>query len=200
MEKSIYGEQNITEEKKSVRKTALALRDSMPSAIMEEKSGQIMNFLFAAEEYCRADVILTYVNYQSEVMTECLIEHAAAEDKRIFAPKVTGNEMDFYRIAGMGNLIKGYRGIREPDGGEVFSRNTGYALMVMPGVVFDINRHRIGYGKGFYDRYLKRLDDLRIHIHTAALCYECQLFREIPYEIHDRKPDMIITEKRVIKG
>lgn len=202
MEKSINGEQNITnitEEKKRIRKTVLALRDGMPSAILEKKSSRIMKFLFAADEYRMADVILTYVNYQSEVITKSLIERALADGRQVFAPKVTGNEMDFYRIAGMENLTKGYRGIREPDGGEIFSRDAGYVLMVMPGVVFDKNRHRIGYGKGFYDRYLERLTDADINMHTAALCYECQMLSEIPYEMHDRKPDMIITEERVVK-
>lgn len=200
MGKSIYSEQNIIDEKKRIRKTVLALRDDMPSAILEEKSSQIMKFLFSEKAYQGADVILTYVNYQSEVITTALIERALTDGKQVFAPKVTGTEMDFYRIGGMESLTKGYRGIREPSGGEVFTKNTGSVLMVMPGVVFDINRHRIGYGKGFYDRYLERLADSGVNIHTAALCYECQMFGEIPYEIHDRKPDMIITEKRVIKG
>ncbi len=204
MEKNMGSKQNITDEKRRIRKNVLALRDAMTPAVREEKSFRIIKRLFTTEEYRSANVILTYVSYQSEVITNTLIEHSLADRKLVFAPKVVENDMDFYRITGMSSLAEGYRGILEPTGDEkvfcekIFTENSKNALMIMPGAVFDEKRHRIGYGKGFYDRYLLRMEELGITIYTVALCFECQVLQNIPYGIHDRKPDFVLTEKRLI--
>ena len=208
MAKNMSSKQNITDEKRCIRKNMLALRDAMAPAIRMEKSSRIVKTLLSTEAYRSADVILTYVNYQSEVITTALIERVLADRKLVFAPKVEENDMNFYRITGMKCLKEGYRGILEPSGDEIFSEkiscgkiscgNSKNTLMIMPGVVFDEKRHRIGYGKGFYDRYLMRMEELGITIHTLALCFECQVLQNIPYGIHDRKPDFVLTEKRLI--
>ena len=203
MEKNMGSKQNITDEKRRIRKNVLALRDAMTPAVRTEKSSRILKKLFTTEAYRSADVILTYVNYQSEVITIDLIKRALADRKLVFAPKVAGDEMDFYRIAGMSSLAEGYRGILEPSGNEIFckkilSKNLKNTMIIMPGAVFDEKRHRIGYGKGFYDRYLMRMEKLGITIHTLALCFECQVLQNIPYGMHDRKPDFVLTEKRLI--
>ena len=203
MEKNMGSKQNITDEKRRIRKNVLTLRDAMTAAVRTEKSSRIIKKLFTTEAYRSADVILTYVNYQSEVITTALIERALADRKFVFAPKVEENDMDFCRITGMKCLEEGYRGILEPSGNEIFCEkiireNSKNTLMIMPGVVFDEKRHRIGYGKGFYDRYLMRMEELGITIHTLALCFECQMLQNIPYGIHDRKPDFVLTEKRLI--
>ncbi len=203
MERNMGSKQNITDEKRRIRKNVLALRDVMTPAVRTEKSSRITKKLFTTEAYRSADVILTYVNYQSEVITTALIERALTDRKLVFAPKVEENDMDFYRITGMNCLAEGYRGILEPSGDEIFSEkifsgNSKNILMIMPGTVFDEKRHRIGYGKGFYDRYLMRMEELGIAVHTLALCFECQVLQNIPYGIHDRKPDFVLTEKRLI--
>ena len=209
MGKSMDGSQNITDEKRRIRKNVLALRDAMTPAVRTEKSTRIIKRLFSTEAYRSADVILTYVNYQSEVITTALIKRALADRKLVFAPKVAGDDMDFCRITGMSSLTEGYRGILEPSGNEIFNEkifsekifceNSKNTLMIMPGAVFDEKRHRIGYGKGFYDRYLMRMEQLGITIHTLALCFECQVLQNIPYGMHDRKPDYVLTEKRLIR-
>lgn len=199
MGKNMGSKQNITDEKRRIRKNVLALRDAMTPAVRTEKSSRIIKKLFTTEAYRSADVILTYVNYQSEVITTALIKRALTDRKLVFVPKVAGDDMDFYRIAGMSSLAEGYRGILEPSGDEkIFCENSKKTLMIMPGAVFDEKRHRIGYGKGFYDRYLMRMEELGITIHTLALCFECQVLRNIPYGMHDRKPDFVLTEKRLI--
>lgn len=200
MGQNISGRQNIADEKRRIRKNILSMRDAMTPDVLAEKSVRIINSVLMTEEYRRADVLLTYVNYQSEVITTSLIEHSLADKKSVFTPKVIENDMDFYRISGMESLTKGYRGILEPTGNEIFEKSNAYTLMIMPGAVFDEKCHRIGYGKGFYDRYLMRMKNLHIDIHTMALCFDCQVLCLIPYERHDRKPELIITEKRTIKG
>ena len=114
---------------------------------------------------CReAQIILAYAGYRSEVDTLPLIRQALTAGKIVFAPKVAGEEMEFWQISSVGDLHDGYRGIPEPEErmalpewlqrqGETVCK----AMMWMPGAVFDRERHRIGYGKGFYDRYLARL-------------------------------------------
>lgn len=187
------------EEKRKLRKQILSLRDAMPAEAREEKSSRITEMLVSMPLYRESDVVLTYVNYRSEVNTTDLVNRVLADGKRVFAPKVSGETMEFYQLTGTGDLQEGYRGIREPVTGRIFDAetDTGHTLMLMPGAVFDEKCHRIGYGKGFYDRYLKRISEMGISVHTLALCYECQVLPEIPYEKHDIRPQMILTETRL---
>lgn len=187
--------------KKKIRRQILSLRDQIPPALREEKSLLIAQTLFSMQCYQQADVLLVYVDYQSEVVTAGIIDKALAEGKQVFVPKVTGDDMEFYRIFDRTSLVEGYRGIREPSDGQIFSvgpdqnRDQGTVpLMLMPGTVFDRARHRIGYGKGFYDRYLHRLTQAGMKIYTAALCFACQVVGQVPHEAHDIRPDMVVTE------
>lgn len=192
----------VAEEKKTLRKQALALRNKLSEEERHKKSGRIIQTLSSLDCYKHSDIILTYVEYLSEVSTTPCIKRALSENKQIFVPKVTGKDMDFYRIGSLSQLSEGYKGIREPwDITTPFTGGGDYdkadVLMLMPGAVFDRFHHRIGYGMGFYDRYLEYLYTSGISVYTAALCYECQMFSEIPYDIHDRYPDIIITEERI---
>lgn len=187
------------EEKKQLRKQILAQRNAMPLKVRKEKSRKIMETLFAMPFYRESDNILTYVNYQSEVDTTDLVNKAFADKKQVFAPKVSGETMEFYQLIGTDSLKEGYKGIREPVSGPVFGAetDTGHTLMLMPGAVFDENCCRIGYGKGFYDRYLNHMAETGILIYTLALCFECQVLPQIPSEIHDIRPQMILTERKL---
>lgn len=213
----------MAEEKKNIRKRILSLRNEIPIKLREEKSNKILQKLYGLELYKKTEVMLTYVDYQSEVITTPLIARALSENKKIFTPKVCiekmeseetePEEMEFYRITGMKDLAEGYKGIREPICGESFLEGNGSykasikkdsmeiadVLMVIPGVAFDQVGHRIGYGKGFYDRYLKRLAEAGIKAYKIALCYECQMISGVPYENHDIIMDMVITENGIFK-
>jgi len=117
-------------------------------------------------------------------------------------PKVMGDDMAFYRIQSESELLEGYRGIREPAANPetLFEVNQGEKIFVLlPGAVFDKEGGRIGYGKGFYDRFLHNLekeidiDDLC----KMAVAFECQIVEEgrIEKQIHDISPDYLVTEK-----
>ena len=201
--------------KKAVRKKVLALRDSISAEDRARYDASIREIVTSLAEYCEAEAVLAYVSYKSEVDTMTLIQQALEDGKCVFAPKVAGNEMEFWQITAMEDLQEGYRGIREPVQSVSFPnwvKEGCKVMMWMPGVVFDRERHRIGYGGGFYDRYLNRLSQLlkqtasteqpmphseRFTLTTAALAYECQVLEQIPYEEHDVKPDMLITEQGV---
>lgn len=191
---------STADEKKRLRHEILSIRNAMPKQERQGKSGQIMNTVYSMEVYRAADVILAYADYQSEVMTLALIENALIEGKKVFCPKVMGDDMDFYRINSLEELVPGYKGIREPVSGRDFlggANAFGRPLALMPGVAFDKDCHRLGYGKGFYDRYMTRLSEKGIDAYKLGLGYECQMVHEVPYEAHDIKLDMVVTENNV---
>ena len=150
--------------------------------------------------YREAQALLTYVSFRSEVDTLSLIEQAFADGKAVFAPRVAGREMDFFRIEGLCDLAEGYQSILEPKSHitEVYASSVGKAVMCMPGAAFDRAHHRIGYGGGYYDRYLSKLSrQAKDTICTAALAYDCQILREIPWDSHDICPGWIFTETEI---
>lgn len=209
---------DLADEKKRLRRETLLKRNAMPYKLRWEKSDGIMQLLYGTELYKDAELILTYVDYQSEVMTLPFIEKALIDGKNVFCPRVFGNEMEFYRINSVGELKEGYKGIYEPVSGERFldiavsQKNTSIQkieasqeiacgiprpLMLVPGAVFDKRCHRIGYGKGFYDRYLTRLSENGIRLSTIGLGYEEQIINEVPCEIYDVSLDMVLTETAI---
>lgn len=200
--------------KREIRKKILAVRDAIPMIDRMLYDKKIREIVTGMEEYREAEVILAYASYKSEVDTMLLIQQALEDGKYVFAPKVLGNEMEFWQISSLEDLREGYRGIREPVQGVSFpdwiKSHICKVMMWMPGVVFDRERHRIGYGGGFYDRYFNRLlqqseqtasedqtrkQSGRFVLTTVALAYSCQVLEQIPFEEHDVKPDLLITEQ-----
>ncbi len=192
----------MMETKKEIRRRILSARDQIPSEDRKRLSEKIKEQMLLCPAYCEAEVILAYVSYRSEVDTIELIKQAVADGKRVFAPKVHGDDMEFWQIDSMGDLQSGYQGIPEPIERVPFTayrkeHRDGKTLMWMPGAVFDVQRHRIGYGKGFYDRYLESLGkdaDIEGKLTTIALAYHCQVLAQIPNEPHDYRPDYLLTE------
>ena len=201
--------------KGDIRKKVLAVRDAITAADKAQYDAYIREIVTGMKEYREAEAVLAYVSYKSEVDTMALIQQALADRKNVFAPKVSGSEMEFWQISSLEDLQEGYRGILEPVQDVSFLdwvREGCKVMMWIPGAAFDRERHRIGYGGGFYDRYLNRLlqrleqtvpteqpmpHSERFTLTTAALAYECQVLEQIPYEEHDVKPDMLITEQGV---
>ncbi|MBE5883192.1 MAG: 5-formyltetrahydrofolate cyclo-ligase [Lachnospiraceae bacterium] len=181
-------------DKKVLRRQILAARD----ALSEEERKRAA--LFLTERICghqwfyMADTVLTFVSYGSEIDTTDILREALAKGKKVYAPKVTGQDMVFYRICSEKDLVLGYKGIREPVGDtEPFLYDptaTDRVLMLMPGAVFDLQKNRIGYGKGFYDRYLADKEELRLK--TIAVGFQCQMVEELPANDWDIKPYQVI--------
>lgn len=185
-------------DKKTVRKEILSLRDSLSGN--ERKRGDILvtEKILGHQWYYGAEYLLLFASYGSEIDTRMILEDGLKKGKKVYLPKVVGNDMYFYRITGYEDLTEGYRGIPEPKGNtecflnqseeEKFQDAEGKTLMIMPGVAFDNNRRRIGYGGGFYDRYLAD----KPWIHTIAIGYKCQMLSEIPTQETDIRPGQII--------
>lgn len=230
------------ETKARIRQRMLALRDAMQIQERKGKSAKIMARVTETLWYKEADILLTYISYRSEVDTESLIQNAFAEGKKVYCPRVEGEGMNFYEILSSEELEEGYRGIKEPQGRDErrfqLDKSQGKkCLMILPGSAFDEEGNRIGYGKGYYDRYLEKSSGYQERsngsrerssgrcqgkndsgceksngsqypksgnkgypfIKTIGVCFACQLLREIPADIHDKRVDMVITETECVE-
>ena len=181
------------EEKKQIRKQIFAARKAHTDAQIEEWSRMIADRVTTLPEYKDAKRILAYADYNHEVMTGFIIEAAWRDGKEVAVPKVVGQDMVFYKLTDFAQLEKGYFGIPEPARGEIVQWED--AMMVMPGVAFDKENHRVGYGGGFYDKYLNRYgadDFLKI-----GICYDFQMqkYDTIKMEENDVKVDMTVTDR-----
>ncbi|MGL4848689.1 MAG: 5-formyltetrahydrofolate cyclo-ligase [Clostridium sp.] len=181
-------------DKAELRKSMLYKRNLISA---EEKSvfdERIIEAFLNLENYKKANNICIYVNYGSEINTKKIIEKALDEEKSVFVPRIKKNrEMEFIKIDSIEELEKNKIGILEPKK-EFTEKVEKIELLVLPGLAFDLNGGRIGYGGGYYDRYLDNKDILKI-----ALSYELQILNEIPMEEHDIKYDYLITEKRIVR-
>ena len=188
-------------EKKEIRLQALEKRDALSRSEIEENSRIIMEKLTGLRKYREADNILCYASMRSEVDTGDILLDAIGCGKKVFCPKVTdraGGIMKFVRIYRIEDLDEGYFGIREPaigEDSELFKDGSDEeTVVIMPGVAFDEDRDRIGYNGGFYDRFLSGKN----MYFKVAIAFDCQVMRKtIPSGIHDIKPDILITEKRI---
>ena len=143
------------EEKQAIRKQIFAARKACTDQQIEDLSRMITKRVAALPEFCQAERIMAYADYNHEVMTGFLIEEAWKSGKEVAVPKVVGKDMVFYKLTDFKQLAPGYFGIPEPSQGEIV--HWDQALMIMPGVAFDRKNNRVGYGGGFYDRFLERI-------------------------------------------
>ena len=174
-------------DKKALRASIRARKRAMTEAQIEEKS-RLLGELFAASDLYRdAKTIYGYLPYNQEVRTVPMLERALADGKRVAVPKVYGEEMKFIYLTDLSQVAKGYAGIPEPIGdGPVAEDPT--ALVLMPGLAFDPEGHRIGYGGGFYDKFLVAEPGHP----TLALCYDFQMLPKLETEEFDIPVDCVL--------
>lgn len=182
--------------KKEIRREILARRDGMDARERQMASLKVADRIIGHQWFYQAQHVLTFVSYGSEIDTTEIINEALKKGKKVYVPKVEGDVMHFYRICALAELQEGYKGILEPDGSteryeeEARLANKERALMLMPGAAFDKYRNRIGYGKGFYDKYLADKADLCNY--TIGIGFVCQMVEEIPAEETDIRPYQVI--------
>lgn len=181
------------EEKRILRKHFLALREGMPFEEAEEKSRRILSRLTAHPLYRDCSCLYTYADVRNEVRTGPLIRRALAEGRSVAVPRTEGTRMTFRYITDPKELVPGRFGILEPDSA-CEEADAEDALFILPGVAFDEKGGRLGYGGGFYDRYLA---DHPTHP-CAALAYDFQITKELPTEPFDLRVPRIFTETAFI--
>lgn len=189
-------EQGIEEEKNALREKARWKRSLV---CRKKKDPAVAVRLFCTESFKEAETVFVYVSFRDEVDTHGIIEKAWEDGKKVACPRVTKQGMVFHLTTSWQDFERGYMGILEPNAAlPVAVPEPGKRqLMIMPGLAFDGACRRLGYGGGYYDRYL---ETRRGMIPTAALAYTEQLFEKLPAAEWDFRPDMVITEEGIIYG
>ena len=181
------------QQKKELRREISRLRKAHTDEEIHRMSLAVKEQVLGLMEYQRAETLYAYMDYKHEVKTRDLIRCAWAQGKKVAVPKVLGQEMRFFYITSFeADLEEGSFGIQEPK--EDAPAGDEDALLLMPGVVFDLQRHRVGYGGGFYDRFLEQHPGLT----TVALAFEFQVREEVPFEEFDILPAKVVTERRIL--
>jgi 5-formyltetrahydrofolate cyclo-ligase len=183
--------------KKDIRKKIIEYRDSIDSNVRKQWDENIFNKLINSELYKKAHTIFSFVSFKSEVDTHNIIKHAIKNGKTICVPKIESKQkgIEIFKIRDFTQLKKGYFDILEPDETCPAADSSEIDLILMPGVAFDKLGGRIGYGAGFYDRFLS---NMKKRADKIALAYDFQLLDSIPMDEHDVSIDGIITEKGII--
>ncbi|MBN1298589.1 MAG: 5-formyltetrahydrofolate cyclo-ligase [Actinobacteria bacterium] len=185
-----------SEEKKQIRQAIQEKRNSMEKETRLAFSEEIANKFLALQQYRDTRSILIFYPFRSEADSTFIIKRALKEGKKIILPKVKGKELELYYINDTGSqLEKSRMGIMEPvDNLCSKAAVEDVDIAVIPGLCFDKNMNRLGFGGGFFDRLIPMLP---ANIKKIAICFDLQVLDNIPVEKHDKKIDMIITEKSI---
>ncbi len=183
-----------SEQKRILRRKVKKIREGLSIQSIEQMSNVISDKIRTLVEFENADAVFLYMDLPGEVQMRRLTEICLKARKRVAVPRIEGRQMHFYGIESFGHLVTGRMNILEPDPDYCPCMDKEEnALMVLPGLAFDRALHRVGYGGGFYDRYLS---EHRKHC-TVAAAFECQIFDAVPFDERDIRPQMLVTEKEV---
>ena len=208
--------------KNEIRKEILNIRNNLNAEIAEQKSRIIIDKIKYTEEYKNSKSIMVYMDFKNEVSTKAFITEALAEGKKVIIPYTNTEKIQIIpvEINSLDDLVLCKFGYLEP---KKEALNNPYdiekiELIIVPGVAFDKRKNRIGFGKGYYDKFLrnrnayeknstenlnaKEINEAALVKETIlakafALAYEFQVFEEIPAEEHDIKMDKIFTEENI---
>ncbi len=165
----------------------LNTRDMFSKDMLISLSNVIQYRVLLLDEFKASKIIGAYYPIGSEVKIDKILEYAL-KYKILTLPKVK-EEIIFVNVNNLARLSKGRYGILEPIDDTIIKPD----LIIVPGVVFDEQGYRIGYGKGYYDRYL-----MKSKCYSIGVAYDFQVLRDIPHDMHDIKLDKIVTDKRII--
>jgi 5-formyltetrahydrofolate cyclo-ligase len=183
-------------DKQTLRSKQKALLSSLERNIYEHKSYIVANKLFNTEEWKNSRTIAITVSNSPEVDTWNIIKRGWEEGKRVAVPKCVPqeNRLDFYYIESFDELEKVYFGLFEPDPSKtMLSKKEEIALVIVPGLAFMRNGYRLGFGGGYYDRFLENFEGS-----TVALAFREQIVEEVPIESYDLPVEKIISEGEII--
>ncbi len=179
--------------KKKLRDQVRAKRDALAPIERKKRSEIIVRKFFLIEDYRKSTNILLYYPFRSEIDTTIIIKRALRDGKKVILPRVGTRGLELFFIDDISlQLEKGSYGIMEPIPGSCgIAKTADIDLVIVPGVSFDKKLNRLGYGGGFYDRLLQKINR---KVHKISLCFEMQISEKIPISEHDIKVDLLITE------
>ena len=185
--------------KKHTRKELILIRKNLSKEYVFENSKKIKNYLFILNEFKQASTILFYVSYDNEVYTHDMIKELLPSKKNIVVPIAYKKDRSLIlsKLDNWDNLSIGSYNILEPKKDSINEVNIdSIDLIIVPGVGFDEKGNRIGHGKGYYDKLLRKSKQAK----SIGLSFECQIIENIPTGKYDIPVDIIVTEKRVINN
>lgn len=174
-------------DKSALRREIREKKRAMSIEEIEERSARLGELFAQTDAYRQVKTLYGYMPYNQEVRTIPILERAIRDGKRVAVPKVYGDTMKFIYLDDLTQVAKNDMGIPEPVADEPVA-NDKTALVLMPGLAFDEAGHRIGYGGGFYDKFLTAEPDHP----TVALCYDFQMYAHLDTEEFDIPVDVVI--------
>jgi len=180
--------------KRSIRSHFLTERKSRSSQICADSSSEIQA-RFACSGLLRdARCLALYSAIHNEVSTDEIVEQVLDSEKSLVFPRVRGEDLEFVMIESPADLVSGAFGVKEPKGCNLVPLEK-IDLVVVPGVAFDLRGHRLGYGRGYYDRALAKCQS---HCMKVGFAYDFQLVEELPATDYDETLSVLITESRTL--
>lgn len=171
----------------------------MPFEDIFEASSIIQKRFLSLSEWENASRLALYASFKNEVLTDNILESSLAHGKEVFFPRVVKEKkgLTFLKVHGKKDFTQGSYEIREPAHDRPLETGTpsSFDIIVVPGIAFDMNGNRLGYGKGYYDRALGNIKKRGL---IMALSFDFQIVDKVPVEKHDIKVDRIVTESRAI--
>ncbi len=184
---------NIRQRKNELRAVYKRLRTNCPKDVKEELDKKLTAQFLSLEEYKNCKTLFAFVSTPIEVDTSKIIETALKDGKHLAVPKCIDKTglMDFYYINSTDCLKKGAFSIMEPDE-TLCEKVTDFSdgLCLVPGLCFDYQGYRLGFGKGYYDRFLEKFGGI-----SVGICYSRCIEKELPKGIFDKNADILVTDK-----
>lgn len=184
---------NVKEEKRRLRAKYRKLREQCPPEVKQKLDEGLTDRVLSLPEYADCGTLFIFVSSPLECDTTRIIDDALRRGKRVAVPRCTdkAGSMAFYYIRSRSELSPGAYGLMEPDPGQCERvTDLSQGLCIVPGLCFDYEGYRVGFGKGYYDRFLDRFGGV-----TAGICYAKYTVKQLPRGAHDRHTDLLITEK-----
>ena len=186
---------NIKERKRELRAYYKKLRAECPQDIKQDLDKELTQKFLLLDEYKNCDTLFAFVSMPIECDTSKIIDNALLDNKRVALPKCKNKSgiMDFYFINSKDDLKKGMYSIFEPDSDKCkLVTDFSHGRCLVPGLCFDFQGYRLGFGKGYYDKFLNDFGGT-----SVGICYSRYVEKSLPHGIFDKYTDILVTEKFV---
>jgi len=187
----------VEKDKKQIRKDTAECRKKLNKIQRWEKSSSIQREILALPAYRDSRIVMVYLNFREEVETALIVQETLGCGKKVAVPYCPNNDIIPCLIKDIDHDVRpGKFGVPEPLQDRVKTVEPGEIdLVLVPGVAFDLQGNRLGYGKGYYDRFLPKM---REGVPVIGLAFACQLVESIEAEEHDFKMTLLVTENGII--
>ena len=175
---------------------------SLTQELRAAASDQLAEALLRSQPWTTSDTVLGFYGQSSEPETRRVLQSALDQGRVLALPRVAGERLAFHRVADLGLLQPGYRGVAEPvDDTPLLGRAMmANALVLVPGLAFDASGRRLGRGGGYYDRWLAALRSDAERCRFVGVCFHRQLVEQVPEHTHDQRVDQVLTERGWLAG